>query len=91
MRISLKGEAPAPFITGMQGKWTESARSFMRQVIRGGGVRHVSSVSKYNSLARDLHLNHHVLSIKHYYRRGRQGVAVYEVTERGLQEFGGES
>jgi hypothetical protein len=93
MRFPLKADAPPPFTQVMQGKWTESARSFMRQVIRGGGVRYVGQKSKFASLALCLHQDHGMLTLESYEasKSGKQGMARYRVTERGLQEFGGES
>lgn len=72
----------------MGSKWTAQAVKFMGQTIRGGGVRHVGSQSQFHTLALNLAVDHGMLSIKHYYRAGRQGVAVYEVTDKGKQTFG---
>lgn len=71
-------------------RWTESARSFMRSIINGGGKRHVPSHSKFVGLATDL-ATHGALELEHYYRDGKRGTAVYSVTDKGIQWFGGES
>jgi hypothetical protein len=75
----------------MNGRWTESARNFMRQTIKADGIRHVGSASKYHELAFNLCHDHGMLQTVRYYRCGKQGVWVYSVTERGRLTFGEES
>lgn len=67
-------------------KWTDSARAFMRQTISGGGERHVPSTSKFVWLAACLQ-EHGCLELKHYYRDGKRGTAIYTVTDKGRAEF----
>lgn len=63
----------------------------MRQTIRGGGVRRISTRSKFYSLAGSLQHDHGMLSIERLTHRGRGEIELtFRVTERGYQEFGGE-
>ena len=71
-------------------RWSESARSFMRSVIRGGGARTVGTKSKFNTLAWALQ-NQQVLRVDHTYKYGNQWFSRFSVTDKGKQEFGGES
>jgi hypothetical protein len=72
----------------MGSKWTEQARQFMQTTIRGGGRRHVGSSSKLHGIAFSLCHDHGMLEMTRYYRAGKQGVAVYQVTDKGKQTFG---
>lgn len=72
----------------MGSKWTQQAKAFMASTIKGGGVRHVGSASKFQSLAFCLCHDHGMLEMTRYYRAGKQAVAVYQVTDKGKQTFG---
>lgn len=71
----------------MTSKWTERAERFMKQTIRGGCKRHVSSRSQYHGVAFSLAHDHGMLAVEHLYRLGGQVVVVYEVTDKGRREF----
>ena len=72
----------------MGSKWTEQAVKFMQTTIRGGGKRHIGSSSKLHGVAFSRAHDHGMLEMVRYYRAGKQGVAVYQVTSKGQSTFG---